>query len=77
MGFANSRNKNRREGGERGQTVREGQPGEEDGVLGAIGETIVEIAQQTKQLVIGQDHAGTEDRGAYKSGSTTYGKKEQ
>ena len=47
------------------------------GVLGAIGKTIVEIAQQTKQLVIGQDHAGAEDRGAYKSGSTTYGKKEQ
>lgn len=46
-------------------------------VPGAIGETIVEIAQQTKQLVIGQDHDGTDERGSYKSGSTTYGKKEQ
>lgn len=89
MGFANSRNENRREGGKRGQTVREGHPGNLSGnprtwkrrrggwVPGAIGETIVEIAQQTKQLVIGQDHDGTDERGSYKSGSTTYGKKEQ
>lgn len=66
MGFANSRNENRREGGKRGQTVREGHPGNLSGnprtwkrrrggwVPGAIGETIVEIAQQTNSLLLGK-----------------------
>lgn len=30
--------------------------GQDIGVLGAIGETIAEIAQETKELVIGQEH---------------------
>lgn len=32
---------------------------EQSGVLGAIGETIMEIAQQTKELVIGPDEPKT------------------
>jgi hypothetical protein len=50
---------------------------EEGGVLGAIGETIIEIAQQTKELVIGPDRTGTEESGAHKSGSTAYCKQEE
>ena len=39
-------------------TQEHGKGGEEDGVLGAIGETIVEIAQQTKQLVNKHEEVG-------------------
>jgi hypothetical protein len=38
-----------------------GKGGEEIGVLGAIGETIAEIAQQTKELVIGEDQKNEEE----------------
>lgn len=47
-----------RESFEEGQEHGKGGGDDQDiGVLGAIGETIVEIAQQTKELVIGEDES--------------------
>ncbi|XP_039160295.1 seed biotin-containing protein SBP65-like [Eucalyptus grandis] len=49
--------------------TEEQQPG--GGVLGAIGETIVEIAQTTKEFVVGQDEPGGEEANLAFSASST------
>lgn len=36
---------------------KQGKQGKLGGILGAIGETLVEIAQSTKDMVLGKDHA--------------------
>lgn len=59
-------------------TQEQGKGGDKGGVLGTIGETIGEIAQQTKQLVIGQPRTGAEQEGeAYESGPAVYGREQE
>ncbi|KAJ6762036.1 LATE EMBRYOGENESIS ABUNDANT DOMAIN-CONTAINING PROTEIN / LEA DOMAIN-CONTAINING PROTEIN [Salix koriyanagi] len=50
---------------------------EASSLLGAIGETIVEIAQATKVLVIGQDPAGAGKKDGYEASQFDYGKQEK
>ncbi|KAJ6297372.1 hypothetical protein OIU78_023001 [Salix suchowensis] len=59
------------------QYWRRQQGQEASSLLGAIGETIVEIAQATKDLVIGQDPAGAGKKDGYEASQFDYAKQEK
>ncbi|KAJ6348911.1 hypothetical protein OIU77_006492 [Salix suchowensis] len=59
------------------QYWRQQQGQEASSLLGAIGETIVEIAQATKDLVIGQDPAGAGKKDGYEASQFDYAKQEK